>query len=274
MTPAFANSAFVSAPERLVVRGGQRQPLRFKVRYGVQHHTTAGLVLIDTGYGPRVTECPGRSLPLRLYANLLRPKLVHEHLPTSVLARLGARTADVEAIVLTHFHADHVAALHLFPKARVFTKAAVFARVLARSRFANLRHGIFDELLPQDLSSRIVDIDKLPVIPAPHGLGQGADLFGDGSMLAVDLPGHAEGHFGICFAAQPVPLLYAVDTQWCEAALHPGMAPGLPAILVASDRATLADSTRRVAAFRKQGGDVLLCHDPSDSPYDLPGVPE
>lgn len=274
MTPVFANSAFVSAPERLAVRGGGRHPLRFKVRYGVHQHPTAGLVLIDTGYGPRVTEGAGRSLPLRLYARLLRPELVEDHQPVRVLDRLGASTADVAAIVLTHFHADHVAALHLFPKAKIYAKAAVLARIRARSRFANLRHGIFDELLPQDLSSRIVDIDQLPVRPAPHGLGEGADLFGDGETLAVDLPGHAEGHFGICFAAQLVPLLYAVDAQWCAAALAPGKAPGLASALVASDRRALAASTRRVAAFVENGGDVLLCHDPSDSSYDLPGAPE
>ena len=274
MTPVFANSAFVSAPERLVVRGGGWNLLHLKVRYGVYQHPAAGLVLIDTGYGPRVTEGPGRSLPLRLYANLLRPKLVEEHQPARVLDRLGACPADVAAIVLTHFHADHVAALHLFPKARVYAKAATLARIRARSRFANLRHGIFDELLPHDLATRTVDIDKLSVRPAPHGLGQGADLFGDGTLLAVDLPGHAEGHFGICFAELPVPLLYAVDAQWCAAALEPGKAPGLPAALVSSDRRALASSTRRVAAFREQGGDVLLCHDPSVSPYDLPGPPK
>jgi glyoxylase-like metal-dependent hydrolase (beta-lactamase superfamily II) len=274
LTPVFANSAFVSAPERLVVRSGGRHPLRFKVRYGVHQHPTAGLVLIDTGYGPRVTEGAGRSLPLRIYASLLRPKLIEELQPTRVLDRLGASTADVAAIVLTHFHADHVAALHLFPKANIYAKAAVLARIRARSRFANLRHGIFDELLPQDLSSRIVDIDQLPVRPAPHGLGEGADLFGDDETLAVDLPGHAEGHFGICFAAQLVPLLYAVDAQWCAAALAPGKAPGLPASLIASDRRALSASTRRVAAFVENGGDVLLCHDPSESPYDLPGAPE
>ncbi|EAV43498.1 hypothetical protein SIAM614_02436 [Stappia aggregata IAM 12614] len=273
MTPVFANSAFVSAPERLAVRGGGRHPLRFKVRYGVYQQPTAGLVLIDTGYGPQVTEGPGRSLPLRLYARLLRPELVEEHQPVRVLERLNASTEDVAAIVLTHFHADHVAALTLFPKARIYAKAAVLARILARSRFANLRHGVFDELLPQDLTSRIVDIAQLPVRRAPHGLVEGADLFGDGTLLAVDLPGHAEGHFGICFAGLPVPLLYAVDAQWCAAALAPGKAPGLSSALVATDRRALAASTRRVAAFLENGGDALLCHDPSDSPYDLPGAP-
>jgi glyoxylase-like metal-dependent hydrolase (beta-lactamase superfamily II) len=270
----FANSAFVPAPECLVVRGGGRHPFRFKVRYGVYRHPSAGLVLIDTGYGPRVTEGSGRSLPLRLYARLLRPKLVEAHQPARVLDRLGATTADVAAVVLTHFHADHVSAIDLFPKAKIYAKTAALARIEARSRFSNLRHGVFNELLPQDLFSRTVDIDQLPARPAPCELGEAADLFGDGTLLAVDLPGHAEGHFGICFAALPVPLLYAVDAQWCAAALEPGKAPGLPARLIASDRRALAASTRRVAAFQAKGGDVLLCHDPADSPYDLPGALE
>ena len=273
MRPVFANSAFVTAPERFVLKGGRWRRINLRVRYGFFRHPDAGLVLIDTGYGPRVTQGP-RGMALRLYNALLGPALLAAGQPDVALRQIGATPGDVGTVILTHHHADHVSALDLFPQARIITKSAVLEHIRGRSGWKNLRHGIFAELLPQGLAARTRDVDGLALREAPLGLGAGRDLFGDGSVLAIDLPGHAEGHFGLCFTALPVPFLYAVDAQWLTAALPAERQPGFPASLIADDRQALAESTRRVLAFRQAGGEVLLCHDPEMSPFDLPeGAP-
>ncbi|MCR6497944.1 MBL fold metallo-hydrolase [Shinella sp. CPCC 101442] len=268
MKPVFANSAFVTAPERLFLRGGTWRRVPLKVRYGIFTHPEAGLVLVDTGYGPRVTRGP-RSPSLRLYNTVLHPELVLEGQPGTVLRKLGFTPHDVGTVILTHFHADHVAGLDLFPKARIIAKAEVLGRILKQRAWKSLGHGIFTELLPADLASRTLDVDGISPREAPLGLGVGRDLFGDGSVLAIDLPGHAEGHFGLCFTDLPKPLLYAVDAQWCTDALGDERHPGFPANLIADDASALVESARRVLAFRQVGGAVLLCHDPAASPYDF-----
>lgn len=268
MKPVFANSAFVCAPERFVLRGGRWQSVRLKVRYGVFRHPAAGLVLMDTGYGPNVTQ-GGRSLPLRLNNAVLGPQLVANGAPKAVLERLGASPADVKAIIVSHFHADHVSNLDLFPQARIFAKAQALERIRQKSGWQNLRHGFFEELLPAGLETRLIDLGSLALRDAPLGLGMGRDLFSDGSVLAIDLPGHAEEHIGLCFPRLPRPLLYAVDVQWLLAALAEEKRPGLPASLIAQNSRAAAQSAQRVLAFRAAGGDVLLCHDPNDSPFDL-----
>lgn len=268
MKPVFANSAFVTAPERLFVRSGTWRCVPLKVRYGLFQHPAAGLVLIDTGYGPRVTR-GRRSLGLRLYNAILGPDLAMDGQPETVLHRLGFTPNNVSIAIITHFHADHVAGLDLFPTARIIAKTEVLGKILKQPARKNLRHGIFTELLPAGLVSRAVDVDGLAVSEAPLGLGKGRDLFGDGSVLAINLPGHAEGHFGLCFACLPRPLLYAVDAQWSSEALEDDRRPGFPASLIADDPLAVAESTRRVFAFRRAGGEVLLCHDPASSPHDL-----
>ena len=268
MKPVFANSAFVMAPERLFLRGGAWRRVPLKVRYGFFLHPTVGPVLIDTGYGPSVTQGT-RSLVLRVYNRVLGPDLVAEGEPETVLRRLGFKPEDVGTIIVTHFHADHVAGLDLFPKARIVAKAEELRTILKQSAHKNLRHGVFSELLPADLASRVEDVDGVAVREAPFGLGRGRDLFGDGSVLAMDLPGHAEGHFGLCFVYLPGPLLYAEAAQRCAEELEEGRRPGFPANLIADDPGAVAESTRRVLAFRQAGGEVLLCHDPAESRYDL-----
>jgi glyoxylase-like metal-dependent hydrolase (beta-lactamase superfamily II) len=272
-SPVFANSATVDAAERLVLRGGAWAKRSLSVRYGLFLSQRAGPVLIDTGYTRHAISDHDRGLGLRAYSRTLSPRLVEAGQPEAILARFGIAPRDVTLIVVSHFHADHVSGLRLFPKARFLTSAAAWTSLTRRSALANLRHGIFLELLPPDFADRLDLIeDRALTGPLPHLGVAGHDLLGDGTMVSVPLPGHAPGHVGILFPQMKRPLPYAVDAQWLGEALPMDRRPGFPATLVADDRQALDHSSNRVESFAKAGGDVVLCHDPAPSPHDLPGV--
>ena len=279
MELTFASSATVAAPEALLMRGGRWRWLNLRVRYGVLRHKS-GVWLIDTGIGPLAVPerglalpapapWPGRGLALRAYAAALRYRLDAEQAPQAVLARMGLTAADVTGIIITHFHADHVARLAEFPNARLFAHGPSLASVRAASNRTNLRHGIFAALLPAGIEDRLTCITSLPQRALPYAAGTGADLFDCGTCLAVMLPGHATGHFGLAFPDLSQPLLYACDTQWLLAALPPGQQPGLPARLILDDASAAARSTALVHRWQSLGGEVVLCHDPARSHHDL-----
>lgn len=258
--PRFINSAIVQVPERIMLRGGSWRRIAVGVRYGMVMHPELGPVLIDTGYGRRVTRDGPRSLALKLYNAVLRPRLVEDELPLVALQRAGYAAGDVRRIVVTHFHADHVAALRDFPNARFVSSGAAWEAIVRMREGQRLHSGIFSELMPEDFASRLVPIEALPERPAPFGLGVGRDLWGDGSCLAIDLPGHAIGHFGLLWAQNDPPLLYATDTTWLSDALDSRMPGGIARIIYA-DEAAMRKSAGMVAAFRRAGGRVVLCHD-------------
>lgn len=261
MRPRFPNSATVGAPEALLRRGAPWRPITVGVRYGYVLHEVHGPVLIDTGYGPRATEGAGRSVALKAYGAMLRPRLVAEGLPAAVLARDGLTLADVRLVVVTHFHPDHIAALRDLPNARFIASRSAWDRIRSMGPLARLRHAVFTELLPEDFADRLIDVEALPVQAAPLGLGGGHDLFGDGSALAVALPGHAIGHFGVVWPGLDPPLLHAVDTSWLSAAITEDRLPRGPARLVYSSGAEMDASARKVRAFAAAGGMVVTCHD-------------
>lgn len=257
--PQFFNSAIVPVPERLILAGGGWRPIEIGVRYGLIEHPEAGPVLIDTGYAPRATTGP-RSAMLKLYTAMLRPRLMPATLPLAVLAAKGIRPDDIRLIVLTHFHPDHIAGLKDFPNAKVLASAGAFRQIEKMSGPRRLRHGVFAELLPADFAARLVAIEDRPTVPLPRGLGVGWDVFGDRTCVAVDLPGHALGHFGLVWPERA--LLYAVDTQWLPPAVMGGRFPHGPAQLIYANDAAMRASTEKVRRFAEQGGEVLLCHEP------------
>jgi glyoxylase-like metal-dependent hydrolase (beta-lactamase superfamily II) len=123
------------------------------------------------------------------------------------------------------------------------------------------RHGVFKELLPADLMARLDPIEDKPLAEAHPALGQGHDLLGDGSLLAIDLPGHADGHFGLFWCDDAGPILYATDTTWSMKALFEDKTPAISRKVVFDDPAAGRRTEGRIRDFAKAGGKVLLCHD-------------
>ncbi|TPI41743.1 MBL fold metallo-hydrolase [Mesorhizobium sp. B3-1-9] len=269
MRIVFANSAWVSAAERLILRGGSWQSVKLRVRYGLIFHPTAGPVLIDTGYTQEALSGARRGRMLRLYGALLKPELNAAEQVLPVLRRFGLSPDDIRTIIVTHFHVDHISGLSLFRNARFIASDAACARVKARSPRQNLRHGVFAELFPLDFEARLEGLSAKRRVEAREDVPGGADLFGDGSVIAVDLPGHADGQFGLLFNGLDRPLLYAVDVQWLLTALTENRTPGFPATLIAEDAAAIEPTSAMLRRFLAVGGEVMLCHDPAPTSYDL-----
>ena len=237
-------------PARLVLAQG-RGWLDLAVRFGVLERPGRGPVLIDAGWPARH---PGEGVMLRIYRAVLKARIDPLQSPLAVLD--GTRP---EAIVLTHLHADHIGAVRDMPGVPVHGPAQALRHARAHPWQA-LRHGVMQALLPDDVAG--LDGDT----PLPFGLGQGRDIFGDGAVFAVPLPGHADGHTGLLFPAFDPPVLYAADVQWVWAAIAQNRPPLGPARAVYADGRAAMDSLARVRAFARAGGRVVLCHDPDPVP--------
>jgi glyoxylase-like metal-dependent hydrolase (beta-lactamase superfamily II) len=243
------NSANLTGPLGLVERGGGRRQATFPVRYGLIE-AASGPVLVDTGYGPRVLR-GARSRALKVYAAVLRPRL------------LPFTQTTFDTILLTHFHADHVARLRDFPHARLLASQAAIAGIVGTPHRTLLRHGIFPELLPDDLAARLVPVETLPRVATGTCLGDGHDICGDASHIAIALPGHAAGHLGIFWRERTGPVLYATDAAWTHKGLMQDATPALARGIVFDDRAAGATTAAMIRAFAAEGGTVVLCHDPA-----------
>ncbi len=269
MRPVFINSASVRAPERLLLKGGRWRMIDLKVRYGFLDHQILGPVLIDTGYGPRVTSGNERSFALKAYAAALRPRLIAGNCVLPFLHSKGIQPDDVRTIIITHFHADHVSALWDFPNAQFLLSRKVWESFIQSGKIANFRHGMFGELIPANFVERMTIFETLPVVQLGEPFGCGHDVLRDGSVLSIDMPGHAAGHCGLLFTEGPRPLLYATDVQWLPRTITENRAPGFPATWVYDDAKAAISSAAKVRAFAASGSDFLLCHQPQSHDCDV-----
>ncbi|NPD16546.1 MBL fold metallo-hydrolase [Xinfangfangia sp. D13-10-4-6] len=220
-----------SAPARLSRRDAGWGPIRFPAGVVLIRHPTLGDILFDSGYGRAFFDATA-PFPERIYRWLTPVTLPEDQHLTRQLARLNARPATV---ILSHLHADHIAGLFDLPQppGRVLTSRSAWTHMQAGSRIATLRAGC-PEGLRRQLSRLSPDfIEDLPRVPAPPGLdaiGIFHALDPQASLLAVALPGHGHGQFGL-FLPETTPkttrgpAFLIADAAWSLAALRDNAPP-------------------------------------------------
>jgi glyoxylase-like metal-dependent hydrolase (beta-lactamase superfamily II) len=184
-------------PERSTRRGGGWRAVDFPMFSAVVDRS-GELTVVDPGYAPRFLEATD-PFPERLYRWATPARCP----PASALAaRLDASGGleRVRRVVVTHFHADHVAGLLDLPDVEVLCSRRAWGDLHARrGRFGVVRRGYLRSLAPAELGGRVRFIEDLPSVALPRpldALGPGFDLFGDRSVVLVHLPGHGCGQIG------------------------------------------------------------------------------
>ena len=216
------SAGFCLHPEFMSIRGGGWKPCRFPAGFLYLRHSRFGHVLFDTGYSDHFRR-ETASFPNRLYAKLMPPRFEAADRACDQIGRIGVGASEIGTVVLSHFHADHIAGLRDFPRARIVASRSGYAAMRAARGIGGLLNGLLPGLMPHDADDRIRFTDSLPLAslpPALAGFGHARDLFGDGSALLVDLPGHSTGQVGLYLPETPQGALFLVaDAAWSQEAI-------------------------------------------------------
>ena len=248
--------------EHQVLRGGARRPLEIHALAALLEHPRHGATLFDTGYAMRMLDATER-WPYRLYRRMTPLRLRPELELAGQLEQRGVPPASIAQVIVSHFHADHVAGLHDFPGATLVATADALESVLGSSGFGALGRGYLPDLQPADLVARASPVYRFEGPPLPH-LGPTHDLFGDGSLLLVPLPGHARGQVGALVETMEGPVLLAADGAWTSRSIRERLPPAAVTRLIADDWDALVATLEALHAFSHSRPDVriLPCHCP------------
>ena len=174
-------------------------------------------MLYDTGYSEHFFDAT-RSFPESLYRKLTPVDFPPQECLLQQLDDRGIKAKDIEVILISHFHADHIAGLRNFRKARLIATQAERSACEKQGRLGRLRKAYLKDLLPEDFEERVKYVESLPkVLGALERIGfkEVYDLWGDQSMYAVNLPGHTESQLGLIFqSARLGPVFLVADACW------------------------------------------------------------
>jgi|SRR6185437_9597195 len=197
-----------------------------------------GNVLFDTGCHPSVPENP--EARWGGLAKLMVPIMPPGDNVVNGLAGIGLSCDDIDVVVCSHLHPDHCGCNAFFKRATfVVHKREVEAARAPGAETAGYLAAEWDQGMPTD------EID-----------GQ-RDLFGDGRIALLPLPGHTPGSIGALVALdRSGSFLLASDTVSLRASLDRDI---LPRNIWNAD--VLAKSLAEIKRIQAQGATVLCGHD-------------
>jgi glyoxylase-like metal-dependent hydrolase (beta-lactamase superfamily II) len=256
VTCHLLDTGYCLASEHRLIRGGQRREVRCHSLVALLRHPAQGWLLWDAGYAPRMLDATER-MPYALYRRVtplrLNPALAVVH----QLARWDLTPRDIRRVIVSHFHADHIAGLRDFPDATFSATRAAYAGIVDRTGIAALRRGYIPMLLPDDFAQRA---ELLPVFTGDElpGIGATHDLFGDGALRLVALPGHARGQMGLLAQTARGPLLFAADGCWLTRSITTNTPPHPITNLLVDDPRAVRRTIGGLHAFALARPDVTI----------------
>lgn len=220
-------------------------PEPIKVFSWVVDHPHFGRWLIDSGIAASIAERPTDefSLPVRL---AMDTAALDVHVTTASLLADPAR--PLRGVVLTHLHLDHIMGLPDLPEG-----VPVYAGP-GETSHRSLQHaatrGTTDRLL-----RKVAALEELQFSPDPGGRFEGVlDLFGDGSVVALWVPGHTPGNLAFLIRARDGLHLLLGDASHTAWGWQQGVPPGSYSI----DAARGMDSLQRLRDFARLLPDVRV----------------
>lgn len=241
-------AGYCTCPEHLAIQGGRRANIRFPAMFALFRHPRYGAMLFDTGYSYRFFD-ETRRFPNRFYRYMTPVTLREEQLAVNQLAQFNLRAGDITRVFISHFHADHIAALADFPRAKYTYLPEAYDSVKNLGGWGRLKRAYLPGLVPGDFSERAQPVTGAQEVALPPELApfkRGFDLLGDESLLAVALPGHAAGQMGVIARnEQGERFFFVADAAWLSASVAQNRPPSRMANFLFSDlqayQHTLAD---------------------------------
>ena len=213
--------------QRAVRQGASWHRCEFPALVALLRHPQRGYLLFDTGYSDAFLQATAR-FPERLYRWVTPVHLAPGQSVRAQLQQRGIGTDQIHQVVLSHLHGDHVGGVLDFPGVPLLCSRAAWQDQAARGRLRALSVGLLPALT-RDAAPRMRWLEELPEVDLPAAFaafGKGRDVLGDGSLLAVPLPGHAVGQHGLLFeGADGRPVFLVADAAWSSGAIADGVPP-------------------------------------------------
>ena len=165
------------------------------------------------------------------------------------LGQLGVKPADVSVLGISHMHGDHIGQAAQFTNARLVVGKGDFERLAGRPE---------DSLKGWRGAGKQVTLATADV-----------DVFGDGSVVALHLPGHTPDHLALLVKLASGPVLLTGDLYHTTIARQKRAVPGFNT----SREQTLQSMDKFEKLAKDTGAKVIIQHEPNDIPL-LPAFPE
>ncbi len=260
VTVKFFSTGYVAFRRHLAERGASKEMTRFHTTVAMITHPVHGITLFDTGHSMRFFDATKR-MPYRLYRYATKVFSDPQWGIEKWLERDGIAADDVQSVVISHFHADHIGGLRAFPNADFVSTEKAWENVRTRKGIGAVKRAFLPDLLPEDFPERIHTIGQFHA-PGFGPLSRSHDLFRDGSVRMFDLDGHAIGQCGLLLQlAGGRQMFLLADAFWSAPEIDQELKPSFGFRLIAENVSAALKTRAAIVQIAKSHPEVeMVCN--------------
>jgi glyoxylase-like metal-dependent hydrolase (beta-lactamase superfamily II) len=256
------DSGYCTHKEKIAIRTGRSCQVKFVAMFVHIYHPIHGHILFDTGYSNRFYK-ETTSFPASIYGKLTPVYVNETDTAVSKLKHAGVEAEKVKYIIISHFHADHICALRDFNNAQFICLETAYLDVKGRNSFQSLLKGFLPGLLPNDFANRVRFIDEtLKVTSFSHAISSRFencyDIFNDGTIIGVELPGHAKGQLGIYLFGSGREMFFVADSVWLSSSYEKNIPPSHLAHLTVNNKKAYRETIDKLYEIDKEAKDIVI----------------
>lgn len=219
--------------------------------------------LWDTGYSHHFFDATAYG-SYRLYPKIT-PVYFSENQAMAVqLTALNIHPKDLQGVIISHFHADHIAGLKDFLGVPLIASRQGFDKVRHLTGLSAVRQGFLPDLMPKDSQSRLHFVENfrsvaLPDELSPFKMGFALEDSQD-EVIFVPLDGHATGQIGAFVLTDTGWILLGADAAWSHHN-YLGQPPSALANIVMDSPKHYYGTLAKLKALHDKGIAIHLSHE-------------
>jgi len=256
ITYQLYEAGFCHHCERMTLKNGDVKQREYPSLCALIRHEEQGYILFDTGYSDLFQDLTAK-FPASLYRHLT-PVTLKKSLKQQLLEN-NIKPEEINYIVISHFHSDHIGGLGDFPNARFICHQQAIDSIKNKSKLQALLKGFLPGLLPDDFYERLILLDNNTITLAQNlkPFTHGFDVFGDEKLIAIPLPGHAKGHIGLYFKADKEIFLIA-DSCWHQETFKDLIYPSRLTYLIHDNKRDYIQTIQNLHELYQQNKDIEI----------------
>ena len=216
-------------------------------------HFKLGTIIFDTGYSKRFYQVTEK-FPFKFYKWATPVYHREEQSCINKIQSMGMKHTDINHIVISHFHADHIGGLKDFPGSQKWFSSCAWRHFEGKSNWSGVVSAYLKPLVPKKIKANYPD----EMLTLFDWNGFKAWKWDD-DVFFIDLPGHSRGQIGLFLKNTNLGDVFLLaDASWSMESIRKRIYPSNIVRIFVDDYKQLSQTIDKLHDLHKNHPDLIM----------------